>query len=98
MKIYCRFLTWSTGYVPNSNPPVFEDKYIKPIAMLGSDGVMPLDGRKSLSNLITDCKSNCEKRKVSKPIGFEIVNGRIGDNGLVLYTDLFEDRPSKNKD
>ena len=95
MKKYCRFLTWSTGYVPNSIPPKFEDKYIKPIAMLGSDGVMPLDGRKKMSSLIMDCELACESKNIRKPIGYEIRIDHFPSEDTVIYRKILKDKPSK---
>ena len=69
MKHYIQFKTLSTGYIPNSIPPKFSEEYVKPIDMLGSDGIYYLDNRLSLDNMINKAYEICKKRNF---IGFEI--------------------------
>lgn len=89
MKAYCQFFHESTGYVPGSNPPMFDDKFIRPIEMIGSDGVYILDGRHTLSNMISDCHDRMKKLKnLHKGIcGFEIHRAsKLFDDGRVIYS------------
>lgn len=88
MKAYCQFFHESTGYVPGSIPPRFDDKYIKPIEMIGSDGVFILDARRSLHNMIEDCKEQIKRHIKSKYIvGFEIRRANsFMEDGRVIYS------------
>lgn len=88
MKIYCQFLTLSTGYIEGSCPPKFEDSNRKPIDSLGSDGRMILDGRKSINTLIEDCELLMAKQ-VKNRIGFKIIKSNsFRDKGVELYNSI----------
>ena len=72
--IYCEFQKWSTGWNGNdfSGPK-------EPIPVLGSDGVLVLDGRKTRCNQITDCKKRAIRLKSVKGdciIGFKLWSGQ----------------------
>ena len=90
MKIYCQFLKLSTGYIEGSIPPRFEDWNKKPIEVVGSDGVMYLDGRMKVSTLFPICYNEMLNRGF---IGFKIVrassfseNGRLITNYIIPKT------------
>jgi len=84
MKVYAQFFHNSTGYVPGSVPPQFSKDNIKPIELLGSDGVMILDGRNKLSTLVVKATKRQLKNKAT---GFKIVKSdRFSNNGNVVYS------------
>lgn len=89
MKVYCQYLTMSTGYVNGSIPPKFEDSNKKPIDMSGSDGVFILDARNNIETMKIDCIARAEKMR-NKPIGFKIVRAQsFLHNGKVIYSEVF---------
>lgn len=72
MKSYIQFLTLSTGYVPGSIPPRFDDSLKKPIEMLGSDGVFKVDGRWNSATVHTVAREQAKSRRA---IGYKICHG-----------------------
>lgn len=74
MKHYIQLQTLSTGYIQGTIPPQFSNDNIKPIDLLGSDGLFYLDNRLSLSNMIEKgfdiCKKHISKNRI---VGFKIV-------------------------
>lgn len=89
MKAYCQFFKESSGYVRNSMPPRFEKSNIEPIEMCGTDGVMVLDARKSVSSLIGDCMRQIVRLKaVHKIIGFKIYKSERFDSQNCVYTNI----------
>jgi len=76
MKAYVQFFTNSTGYVQGTIPPVFSKDNIKPVELLGSEGVYILDGRNSIDTMIEDAFLRIERlKRVHEIIGFEIRKG-----------------------
>ena len=89
MKAYCQFFKESSGYVQNSFPPRFEKSNIEPIEMCGTDGVMILDARKSVSSLVLDCIYQIERLKaIHKIIGFKIYKSKRFDSQNCVYTNI----------
>lgn len=92
MKVYVRFYTNSTGYIEGSIPPQFTPENVKPIPVVGTDGVFILDGRNTLRNMIYNAESRMNKmnRNLNKGfVGFKIVRSeRFTDNGVTLYSSL----------
>jgi hypothetical protein len=72
MKSYIQFLTLSTGYVPGSIPPRFDDSFKKPIEMLGSDGVFQVDGRWNSATIHTVAREQSKNRRA---IGYKLCHG-----------------------
>jgi len=88
MKAYVQFFTNSTGYVQGTIPPVFSKENIKPVELLGSEGVYILDGRTSIYTMVEDALLRIERlKRVHEIIGFEI---RMGDfyNYRVVYKSI----------
>jgi len=86
MKIYCQFKHLSTGYIEGTIPPQFSKMHVKPIDLLGSDGVMILDARKNIQNLITDCHERMSQlSKANYIVGFVIIRAQGFDDGSVIY-------------
>ena len=71
MKTYCIFLQMSTGYIPGTIPAQFSEDHKQPIEGCGSDSVMLLDNRNSISTMFDKCLMELHKRK--QFIGFKIV-------------------------
>ena len=59
---FARFFHLSTGYIPGSIPPVFDDSTKKPIPACGSDGILYLDGRWSVRRQAAEAREVCLKR------------------------------------
>lgn len=76
---YAQFYKDSTGYVPNSIPPVFDPAYVKPIPACGSDGVLILDGRLSVANMFKLAYETAQKRGY---IALAIFCGERFDNAV----------------
>jgi hypothetical protein len=72
MKSYIQFLTLSTGYVPGSMPPRFDDSRKKPIEMLGSDGIFQVDGRWNSGTVHAVALEQAKKRRA---IGYKLCHG-----------------------
>lgn len=89
MKAFARFLHESTGYIEGSIPPKFSKDNVRPIEMLGSDGIYILDARNSLDTMINDCYSRIESMKALNKgiVGFEIHRGDLR-NSRVIYTNI----------
>lgn len=76
MKAYVQFFENGTGYVQGTIPPVFSKENIKPVELLGSDGVYILDGRNSIDTMIEDAFLRIDiLKRVHEIIGFEIRKG-----------------------
>lgn len=85
MKAYVQFFENGTGYVQGTIPPVFSKDNIKPVELLGSDGVYILDGRNSINTMIKDSVLRIDKlKRVHEIVGFEIRKGNLKDYS-VLY-------------
>lgn len=59
---YAQFFCLSTGYVPGSIPPRFDDDYKRPIPACGTDSVMYVDGRYSDERAIAEARAECNRR------------------------------------
>ena len=84
MKHYIQFMTLSTGYIQGTVPPQFSDENKKPIDLLGSDGIVYLDNRLSLNNMI-------EK-------GFNVLNKHIKKNSIVGFKVIAYNRSIQEKE
>lgn len=75
MKYYCQLLNLSSGYVPNTIPPRFEDAFIQPKEMLGSDAVLILDARNNLNTMIQESEKRFKsiQKLKSSVVGFRVV-------------------------
>ena len=62
MKRFAQLFVNSTGYIPGTCPPQYDEKLIRPIERLGSDGVIPLDARHSLTKSVEITKEIARKR------------------------------------
>lgn len=69
---YAQFYHLSTGYVPGSIPPAFDNAHKRPIPACGSDGVTLLDGRLSTRNQATKAREICRARGF---VGFSLHAG-----------------------
>ena len=88
MKAYVQFFENGTGYVQGTIPPVFSKENIKPVELLGSDGVYILDGRNSIDTMIEDSLLRIERlKRVHEIIGFEIRKGDFS-HYRVVYTNF----------
>ena len=86
MKAHVQFLIKSTRYIAGSIPPQFSKEHVKPIDLLGSDGVKILDGRYSLDTCINVVHEIWGKHlHKNQIIGFEIKHGPNFTNNRVLY-------------
>ena len=86
MKVYCQFKVLSTGYISGTIPPQYNEDNKKPIDMLGSEGVYILDGRNSLSTLISDSILRKDKMRRTDIVGFEIIKSdNFLNEGKVIY-------------
>ena len=83
MKTYVQFYQYSTGYIPGSTPPKFDDAYKRPIEVCGSDGVMLVDGRWSSSTTHTRAREYAKQKNF---IGYTIGH-RLGDYSGKSYAD-----------
>ena len=72
MKSYIQFLTLSTGYVPGSIPPRFDDSHKKPIELLGSSGIFQVDGRWNSETIHAVAREQAKSRRA---IGYKICHG-----------------------
>jgi hypothetical protein len=77
-------MTLSTGYIQGTVPPQFSDENKKPIDLLGSDGIVYLDNRLSLNNMI-------EK-------GFNVLNKHIKKNSIVGFKVIAYNRSIQEKE
>ena len=84
MKHYIQFMTLSTGYIQGTVPPQFSDENKKPIDLLGSDGIVYLDNRLNLNNMI-------EK-------GFNVLNKHIKKNSIVGFKVIAYNRSIQEKE
>jgi hypothetical protein len=81
----------STGYIAGSVPPRFSPDHVKPIELLGSDGILLLDGRYGLDRMIFEADNRAEKMKRIHPdiIGYEIVvANNLLEYGRVIYSTI----------
>jgi hypothetical protein len=72
MKSYIQFLTLSTGYIPGTIPPRFDDSHKKPIEMLGSFGIFQVDGRWNSATVHAVAREQAKSRRA---IGYKICHG-----------------------
>jgi hypothetical protein len=72
MKSYIQFLTLSTGYVPGSIPPRFDDSHKKPIELIGSNGIFQVDGRWNSETIHAVAREQAKSRRA---IGYKICHG-----------------------
>jgi hypothetical protein len=77
-------MTLSTGYIQGTVPPQFSDENKKPIDLLGSDGIVYLDNRLNLNNMI-------EK-------GFNVLNKHIKKNSIVGFKVIAYNRSIQEKE
>jgi hypothetical protein len=77
-------MTLSTGYIQGTVPPQFSDENKKPIDLLGSDGIVYLDNRLSLNNMI-------EK-------GFNVLNKHIKKKSIVGFKVIAYNRSIQEKE
>lgn len=68
---YIQLKTLSTGYIEGTIPPQFSKEYIKPIDLLGSEGIYYLDNRLNLDSMIAKGFEVCKER--NNKTGFSIV-------------------------
>lgn len=84
---YVQFYRNSTGYIAGSIPPMFSPDHVRPIELLGSNGVFILDGRYGLERMIFEADNRAEKN--ADIIGYKIiVANSFLDNGRVIYSNL----------
>lgn len=69
---YAQFLHYSSGYVPGTIPPRFDDAYRVLIEACGSGAFMPLDGRLSKANMGVVARAECLRRGYA---GYSIYSG-----------------------
>ena len=69
---YIQFFNLSSGYVPASIPPKFDDAYKKPIEACGSDSIKIIDGRWSNKTIAEVAIATCRTRGFS---GYRIYSG-----------------------
>lgn len=70
---FARFYQRSTGYVPGTIPPRFDDAHKTPIEASGDRAVIIIDARLSPENTATIAREECTKRGY---IGYRIFEGR----------------------
>lgn len=70
--LFAQFYHLSTGYVPGSIPPRFDDAYKLPIEACGDRAVIVLDARRSNATNDNIARAECEKRGY---IGYQIFRG-----------------------
>jgi hypothetical protein len=70
--LFAQFYQLSTGYVPGSVPPRFDDAYKMPIEACGDRAVIVLDARHSNATNDNIARNECEKRGY---IGYQIFRG-----------------------
>ena len=70
--LFAQFYHLSTGYVPGSIPPRFDDAYKRPIEACGDRAVIVLDARHSNATNDNIARAECEKRGY---IGYQIFRG-----------------------
>lgn len=94
MKAFARFFHNSTGYVIGSNPPYFSPEHVRPIELLGSDGIRILDARNNLDTMINDCYKHIDSMNALNKgiVGFEVHIGNL-HHSRVIYTNII----TKNK-
>ena len=76
--IYAQFYQLSTGYVPGTIPPRFNDARRAPIEATGDRSVVVIDGRLSVDNMAQIAASECAKRGY---VGWRIFKGSSFANG-----------------
>ena len=86
MKAFAQFYSLSTGYVAGSIPPIFEETNKKPIEACGDRGVIILDARLSLKNMVHIAEDEARKRGY---IGYSLHRGDFMRNTCVhKYTSV----------
>jgi hypothetical protein len=87
---YCQFKVNSTGYISGTTPPQFSKEHVKPIDMLGSDGVFRLDGRLNIHSMIVASKDRMEmlnRFRMGSIVGFDIIQANdFLEKGRILYS------------
>jgi hypothetical protein len=80
MKYYAQFYKMSSGYVPKSSPPIFNDALSRPVQAVGSDSVFILDGRNHLRTMIADSlyRMTMLNKCRSILVGFKIMHAPYG--------------------
>lgn len=71
---YVQFFQNSTGYIAGTIPPQFSPEHVKPIPECGSDSVLHLDGRFSMSTCVRIARDACRNRRGC--VGFTLNAGR----------------------
>lgn len=62
MLIHAQFYQLSTGYIPGSIPPQYDDSHKKPIEACGDRAVIILDGRNNSQTWHAIARAECKKR------------------------------------
>lgn len=70
--LFAQFYYLSTGYIPGSIPPRFDDAYKTPIEACGDRAVIVLDARHSNTTNDAIARAECEKRGY---VGYQIFRG-----------------------
>lgn len=70
--IYAQFFHMSTGFVPGSIPPQFDDAHKRPIEACGDRAVVVIDARLSAANIASIARAECVKRGY---VGYRIFEG-----------------------
>lgn len=69
---YIQFFQLSSGYIPGSIPPKFDDAYKKPIEACGPDSIKIIDGRWSNKTIAEIARRLCLSRGFC---GYRIYSG-----------------------
>lgn len=94
--LFAQFYQLSTGYVPGSIPPRFDDAYKRPIGACGDRAVIVLDARHSNATNDNIARAECEKRGY---IGYQIFRGEsFTRNRSVSCLRTVEQKPGAAKD
>ena len=94
MKYYIRFKVLSTGYIDGTIPPQFSDSHIKPIDLLGSDGVCHVDARLNTNSMINYGYERVSKHiRVKSIVGFDIIRANnFRDEGKIIHKERFNEK------
>lgn len=77
--VYIQFYQLSTGYVPGTVPPRFDEAHRAPIEATGDRSVVVVDGRLSIDNIARIAVRECAKRGY---VGWRIFKGVSFAGGL----------------
>lgn len=94
MKKYIQFMQLSTGYVPGSIPPRFDEDYKKPIDACGSDSVYPLDGRWCSATVHAVARLEAVRRKA---VAYKLCHGLTCNGWLQESRPFFVSNGVKNE-